>query len=155
MLNNPSNFTLISFSCELVNNFELMFWKGGTNKNCHNIPTWRFWTTACVMYCWPVLLFEITIVCIGNFLLYIPILCNFYISLTKYFVSLDTNWTLVNFGVKADFLITPQPWRKNMIIFLTTNRIFTSLRLNFNLRLTAVKSGKDKRNYNRLLFIER
>ena len=107
-----SNFTLISFSCKLVNNFELMFWKGGTNKYCHNIPTWRFWTTTCVTYCWPVLLFDITIVCIGNFLLYIPILCNFHISLTKYFVSLDTNWTLVNFGVKADFLITPQPWRK-------------------------------------------
>ena len=41
------------------------------------------------MYCWLVLLFEVTIVCIGNFLLYLPILWNFYISLTILYL-----WTL-------------------------------------------------------------
>ena len=154
MLDNPSNFALISFSCKLVNNFELMFWKGGTNKYCHNILTSRLWTTTCVMYGWPVLLFEVTIVCVGNFSLYIPILCNFYISLTILYL-----WTLT--GLYWILELKMIFWLRHNLEgkhdnFPYNQSDFYWLRLNSKwLRLTAVKSSEDKRSYNRLLFIER
>ena len=59
------------------------------------------------------------------------------------------DWTLTGLTVSEFYAISS---RENMIIFLTANRVFTDVGLNFEwFRLAPVTSSQGKRSYNRLL----
>ena len=152
MLHNPCNyiFTLITFSCELVNNFELMFWKGGQisivnysykktlNDNLCNVQkliSCTFWSNDSVNQ-----RFIYTNTFFVNFIsLWLSCFDRKLTGISEFY---SQSWFL-------DCVITS---KENMIKFPTTNQVFTDLRLNFKwLGLAPVMSSQDKRSYNRLL----